>query len=149
MTKMLTEDAVIARLAKAVVDRTVAALVASLDDMHDCLSGDDSGLESVWEEVCVQIQHEESVHWATYEEMVRGLIDAEVPKLQDYEKAAIWFQTDAGLDWACSEPEERDSDPYVDDDVAEYIVKALYSFASDFERDNIRQYLTRTTESDA
>jgi hypothetical protein len=148
MTKVLTEDAVIRQLAKAAVDRTVAAAVTKLDEMHDCLSGDDSPLETVWEEICVQVQHEQSFSWDAYDQVVRDLIEGELPNLQDFELTAIWFQTDEGLDWVCTDPEDRDNDVFMNDDVINHIADALYSLAADFERDRIREYLESMYESD-
>lgn len=42
------------------------------------LSGVDSGLKNCWEEICVQVQGEESVDWDAYENTIANFISAEL-----------------------------------------------------------------------
>lgn len=148
MTKVMSEKALVQTVAKLALDRTVAAVVDNLDSMDGGLSGDDSGLDTVWEEICVQVRHEQSFSWDLYDELVRDLISQELPKLQDHEKAAIWLQTDEGISWLYDDEEDRDEDVSVDEELLNYIAGTLYSRAADFERDSITEYMERMYESD-
>lgn len=62
-------------------------------------SGDDTPLRNIWDEVCVQAQVEYSVLWDAYEEVILGLIEREVHKLDKSIISAIWLQTEEGEDW--------------------------------------------------
>lgn len=41
-------------------------------------SGDDSGLQTIWDELCVQAQVEYSVVWDAYEDTMMVIIEAEI-----------------------------------------------------------------------
>lgn len=86
------------RLLKADV---VAKAVAALKSMkgNSLLSGDDSGLRNVWEEVCVQVQGEESFYWDTYLDVIDDLLTAFVEELSQQDRLALWLRTEAGYDW--------------------------------------------------
>lgn len=45
------------------------------------LSGDNSGLENVWEEICVQVQYEPSYYYEMYVITMDGIIKDELKKL--------------------------------------------------------------------
>lgn len=64
-------------------------------------SGDDSGLKTIWDELCVQAQVEYSVMWDAYEDTMLRMIEAEIDtqKLDKVVIGAIFLQTDAGSDW--------------------------------------------------
>lgn len=73
---------------------------AELEEMDEpLLSGGDSRLISVWQEVCVQVQGEESFFWEQYQEMVVGIIGFRVSELSTTDKEMLWLATDAGSDW--------------------------------------------------
>ena len=117
--------------------------------MNDTLSGDDSELDTTWDEICVQVQDEESVFWDVYDEIVRDMVRAHVAELPKFEREAIWLQTDAGIDWACDEPEDRNSYPVTDDDIVNYLVpKYVYSQAADWSNARIEAYLVRSSQRD-
>ncbi len=43
--------------------------------MRDCLlSGDDTDLVSVWEEICIQVQGQESFDWDAYDYTVYDIV---------------------------------------------------------------------------
>ncbi len=83
-------------------------------------SGDDSGLRNVWDEVCVQVQGQESVMWDVYLDTISGIIAGYLSGLDDAVKQAIWLQTNNGMDWEPSE-EEKDT-PSSEEDIADYIL---------------------------
>ena len=64
---MRIEQHIVAAWAKLLSETLVKDAIAALEQMdaNAMLSGDDSGLKNVWEEVCVQLQYEESIFWDT------------------------------------------------------------------------------------
>ena len=149
MSYRLSESAIVSAVAEEAAQRITRKVIAVLQDMNDTLSGDDSELETTWDEICVQVQDEESVFWDVYDEIVRDRVRAHVAELPKFEREAIWLQTDAGIDWACDEPEDRNSYPIADDDIVNYLVpKYLYSQAADWSNPRIEAYFARSTERD-
>ena len=128
-------DAVTRRAAKRVVKRLRAH-----PPQH---SGDDSGLVNVWEEFCVQVQGEESIFWALYQELVDEAVELECDKLTALEKQAVWLQTDAGFDWAFDVTEGLNEIPVIQDDICAYVRYAVYGAAADEDNSRIERYLRR------
>jgi len=105
------------------------------------LSGDDSGLTNVWEEICVQIQGNHSSHWDLYEETIDQCVQLEVEKLPPYEVDAIWVQTSNGETWDLEDEESRQPYPVNTEDVVAYIIaRYIYREASDWSNQRIRRY---------
>ncbi len=125
-------------------ERFTRNVIRALEGMTDTLSGDDSGLESIWDEICVQIQHEESPFWYAYDEIVRGLIGRFVAELSDIEREGIWLQTEA----SCEETDAREPKPLNRDEIIDYLVRDLYSKAADSSNDRIDSYFARNHEVD-
>jgi len=64
MRSTLRESAIVHDLAKQICRRLTGRTIAALQELNACmLSGDDSGLVNVWDEICAQIQYEESGTW--------------------------------------------------------------------------------------
>jgi hypothetical protein len=118
-------------------------VVATLQRMkNDQLSGDDSGLASIWDEICAQIQYEESWAWDAYEETVRQVVGVQLKKLSAYEREAVWLQTPAGEDWECKDESDRDAYPVFEDDIVEYLLtEHIYQQAANWTNRRIRKYL--------
>jgi hypothetical protein len=144
MNERLSESRIVRELAKTVEERITRRVVRDLQRMDVTLSGDDSGLKTTWDEVCVQIQYQESVHWEVYEETVRGLVEGYVDELPNYEAEAVWLQTQHGWDWDCEEPEDREAQPVVRDHIVEYIIQdCIYVEAGRWSNARIRAFLDR------
>jgi hypothetical protein len=150
MGRTLSESEVIRSLAHHVCKRVTGRVVRNLQKItNGCLSGEDSGLKSAWDEICVQVQYEESLFWDVYEEMVRGLTRAEVEDLEAFEREALWLQTPAGSDWSIEDESDRESYPVVNDDLVEYLLnEGVYSLAANWGNDRIRAYLERSIMTD-
>lgn len=144
-----------AAAATIVVDQTVATLMT----YTDTLSGDDSGLENAWEEICVQVQGEESFFWDTYREVMHDIVLAELEKLPTRDLVALWLQTDEGWDWHWDSKQTDTSDgyqpidtpsvPYQREDIANFIVQErLFSTAENYSNRNIRAYLDGESADD-
>lgn len=60
------------------VTNNVIKKLTSLNDPVFLSSGDDSGLENLWEEIWVQVQEEESFHWDAYATTIKQHIEGEL-----------------------------------------------------------------------
>jgi hypothetical protein len=105
------------------------------------LSGSDSGLRNAWDEICVQVQYEQSYSWDLYDETTRSLIEKDVAALPPHQREALWLQTEQAGDWNCEDESLRDPYPVVGDDIVEYLTEKVYSEAGYWSNSRIRQYL--------
>ena len=111
------------------------------------LSGADSGLTSVWQEICAQAQGEESFFWDQYQEVAVGMIGFRVEELPKTEQEMLWLATEAGWDWlydvvnAGNDP--APVHPGIDTEaVAEWIwTEFLRPLAEDDDHPNVARYL--------
>src|SRR5258706_15995920 len=86
-------------LAEKVTARAVRRAIVHLQRMDAELSGDDSGLINVWDEICVQVQNQESTVWDAYQDTVQSIVSGVVKGLAPLECEAVWLQTDRGSEW--------------------------------------------------
>ena len=105
MSEGLNESAIVRAVAEEAARRLTRKVVVDLQRMTDKMSGDDSELKTIWEEICAQVQYEESFFWEAYDDTVRAIVGGYTAKLPKHEREAIWLQTDAGSDWDCEEPD--------------------------------------------
>lgn len=75
------------------------------------LSGDDSGLSSVWMEICAQVQGEESFFWDAYMQVMRDFALSRLQSVSQPELEMLWMQTDSGWDWVWDVLNADDSAP--------------------------------------
>ena len=149
MSDKLSESAIVNAVSHEAAQRLTRKVIADLQAMKDTLSGDDSGLKTTWDEICVQVQEQESIFWDIHDEIVRNMIGGCVAELAKYEREAIWIQTDAGVDWSLEEPEDREAYPVVDADIIDYLIhKYVYSEAADWSNARIEAYLARSSTRD-
>lgn len=114
-------------------------------------SGDDSGLENIWEEICVQVQGEQSIFWSMYEDLVDTCVTAHVMTLNRDEKIALWLTTDDGLDWSLDQQDDDDGClvPFSNDAILEELRSCVLSVAEDYENDRIDSYKWGSAEDEA
>src|SRR5262249_53262429 len=94
------KDEIIRQMAERQCEHLCRKVILALQKMTDCLlSGDDSLLKNVWDEMCVQVQGQESGFWEAYLNTLEQLISQQVQPLETTIKQAIWLQTEAGFDW--------------------------------------------------
>lgn len=146
MTSMIdrfSEARVVEALARQVGERLTRKVIAELQRMKsDLLSGDDSGLQSTWEEICVQVQGEQSFSWDDFPDMVSTLIERSVQELPSYKREALWLQSVEGIDWSYEDEDRRDPDPVVDKDIIRYLLHDyVFSAAEMWTNARIRAYL--------
>ena len=92
-------DPIIRALADAACKGVAEKSIAGLAKQRAQLSGDDSGLSTAWDELCIQAQEGESFFWEAYELTAKQFIRGELAQLSQHEREAIWLQTDAAWDW--------------------------------------------------
>ena len=126
--------------------------IKSLTEMSDGLmSGDDSRLNSIWEELCVQVQGEESIFFEEYIDIVQDFIGHALSNKQRIELMALWLATDEGFDWVYDHFSEADSDESLPLDlsvIVEKITSIVLSQASDFESETVYNYLHQLGDGD-
>ncbi len=133
------------QLANTISERISRKVELSLKRMKEGLqSGDDSGLENLWDEVCVQVQAVHSMFWDLYNDYVIDLIKPHIEKLEHYEKTAIWLQTDRGSEWeiAVSGPYKEKDGYYYSPMLPEHEVSEKDSTFC-YHTDNIAEYIAR------
>ncbi len=130
------------RIAQSIVRETIDRLKA----MTDCrMSGDDSGLANVWEEVCVQVQGEQSIFWGVYLATIDALLAPAVQAMDPVVRHALWLKTEGGQDWKFDHDDEDDVGPptFNTDDIIEYLNERVLTAAGNFENSAIRRHRER------
>lgn len=143
------QDKIISDLAEATCKRLSRKVIRSLTKMTDWMqSGDDTPLKNIWDEVCVQVQGEQSVMWDAYLDTIQSLILGEVVALDVATQQAIWLQTDEGTDWSVdNEDQDGPEVPIVCEDIAKYILDGfVLSAAADWTNKRIEKYLEREVD---
>ena len=151
MSGKLSESGVVRALANEVCRRITRKLIGKLQTFDgDALqSGDDSGLQNTWDEICVQMQFEQSIYWDAYEQTVWQLAVFQVENLPTHERESIWLQTPQGDDWDCQDESEREPYPVHNPDIVQYLISEfLYSEAGRWSNQRIRDYLDNVGRSD-
>lgn len=120
--------------------RRIITQLRSMDQAM--LSGDDSGLKNSWEEVCVQVQGEQSYFWDAYEDLLRQFLADEVSRLPLHERRAVWLQTENGMAYLDLEEEDSGPVPYSVDDIVQYMLdEYVLPAAAEHSNPRIRKYL--------
>lgn len=142
MSRPLSESRIVEDVARAAGKGIAQQVMAELQQMPQTLTGDDSVLETVWEEVCVQVQYEQSYAWDFYHDTVVGIIARHMTALSEYETEAIRLQTNAGEHWSSRDPDDREKDPVWEGDYLFYVANDyVYSEAGRWTNARIREYL--------
>lgn len=139
-------DKIISDLAEAACNRLSRKVIRSLTRMTNGMqSGDDPPLKNVWDEICVQVQGQESVMWDVYSDTIQSRLLEEVTKLDTATKQAIWLQTDESIDWSVDNEDQEV--PSVCEDIAQYIFDGfVLSAAGNWTNKRIEKYLERGFE---
>ena len=172
------KDKIITTVAEKACEQVATAVIKVLRaDKESMLSSDNSGLQNVWDEICVQIRGESSIYWDDYLDTAKRIIKAEVSNLDKSEIEAIWLQTDNGEDWDRDNQSEEEANivnngasefPFIEiisdheltenkipelveydmEDIAEYIWNNyVYNKAKDFTNKRIQKYLDGDRDS--
>lgn len=142
MADQLSESGIVREVADIAAERITRKVIKDLQRMKDTLSGDESGLATTWDEICVQVQRNHSFYWDAYDQTVRNFVEKYVNDLPQLEINAIWLQTEQGIDWKYEEPEDREPYPTCQDDVVDYITREhVYGEAGNWSNARIQAYL--------
>lgn len=97
---MRIEQHLVAAWASQLSDKLIKEAILSLEamDSQEMLSGE-SGLKNVWEEICVQVQDEQSFFWGTYVEIMEELLAGHVEMLDVDARLALWTLTNSGWEY--------------------------------------------------
>lgn len=113
------------------------------------MSGSDSGLTTVWDEICVQVQEEESYCLDAYDITVKSLVEYDVSQLKRFEQRALWIQTEAYGDWECEKQDDEQFPPVFDGDIVDYLLaEYIYSEAMEWTNAIIRKYFEQNNQYD-
>jgi hypothetical protein len=142
MSDKLSFESIVRDVADRAARRVARKSIAALQKLTGAQSGDDSALKTVWDEICVQMQFEQSPFWDYYDAEVRRQVADLITALPKHEREAIWLQTDAGSSWECDEPENRAADPVDIDQIVEYVVpEYVYEEAGRWSNSRIRAFI--------
>ena len=109
---------------------------------NNLLSGEGSGLKNVWDEVCVQFQHQFSIYWEAYKETIDNIIlkildktDIEILKLISYANADE-SEINGNEDF-----NSFNDYPYCPDVALSTVNTMLYDRASNYSNKRIEEYI--------
>lgn len=143
-SRKLSEYTIVQDLAESVFERVKSKTIKMLDAMEGGYSGDSSGLSSLWEELCVQVQHEQSIDWRSCEMITYETVEGLVEELAPFEREALWLLTDEGSDWECDDEQERASYPVNVSEIVKHVVEnGIYEAAAWSTKPGVLQYLRR------
>jgi hypothetical protein len=142
---MSQAELVAAQVARNACNRVTRKTIAALQKLTECkLSGDDSELANAWDEICVQLQTEESWACEAYDDTVRAFVAKFLDELPPYERLAIWLQTDDGWDWEADKHEPSESPALDMATLVEYVTaEYIYAEAGRWSNRRIRAFLDR------
>ncbi len=142
---MLSETplaSIVEAFAAPILARLTRRVISKLRGMDQALLSGDERLQNAWEEICVQVQGEQSFFWEAYEDTIRQCAQTEVTKLQPHERQSLWLQTESGAEWLFEEENSESEVPHSDDDIIEYLLNDhILPAASDYSNPRIRKYL--------
>lgn len=143
---MRVESAVVEAWAKKLVSMITRRTIRRLKQFTDegVLPIGAGNLGSVWEEICVQVQGEQSLIWEAYLDTAESFVRPEVDALTKHERLAIWLVTEAGWDWLYDNWEQKDGDetaPVNDIEIVEFLMSRLLEEAGAFDNKRIRHFL--------
>lgn len=142
---MKYKDEIICKIGEKECDKISKNVILHFQNMTDCLmSGDDSYLKNTWDEICFQVQQEESFCWKLYLQEIESRVNYEVKKLDIAIKEAIWLQTKEGIEWE-EDDEEKDCKqlPICNEDIIRYIVTNFVLLSAskyDYSKEEIEIY---------
>lgn len=144
---MRIEQHIVAAWATQLSDKIIMEAIDALQKMDsDAMLSGDSGLKSVWEEICVQVQDEQSCFWDTYVETIESLLAGYVAMLDPDARMALWAVTDEGWDYIYDHRAEDvgvGDVPVMAEEIVVKLKDALLSAAADFENPRISKFMAR------
>lgn len=124
------------KLCSQLTNRVIRGL-QSLDHQF-MLSGDDSGLKNVWDEICVQMEVGYSSMWDAYEDTINNFVIGELDKLTDADFNVIAYSLWDNDEEEISGYSRKSLIPELSRIISD---KLILSAAKDWSNDRIRMYL--------
>lgn len=87
------------RIAQATATEIARRSMETLRKMRHTMSGEDNGLKNTWQEICVQVQGDQSPFWDAYETAMTEAVGAALLEIDESALIAIWLETDEGDRW--------------------------------------------------
>ncbi len=147
---MIGQRPFVVALADHAATRTTRRVVRALQKLTHCrLSGDDSGLANIWDEVCVQAQFDQFEAWEVYEETGKATVAGLVSDLSAHEKQALWLRTEAGWDWDYDTRDANAVCPICEEEIVDYLwTEYVLAEAGRWTNARIRAYIERAGSVD-
>ena len=147
---MVGRQPFIRALAKAAAKRITRRFIRAMQEFKDFkLSGDDSELSNIWDEICAQVQFQEFDSWAAYVESSHATLGGLITDLSDHEKQALWLQSEAGWDWDYDTRDANAICPICEEEILEYVWNEyVIPEAGRWSNARIRAYLLRAESTD-
>lgn len=130
----------ICKMHRLLIAKDVIKDLMSLNDKNMLLSGYDSGLKNVWEEICVQVQDEYSFHWDAYENTIENCINSSISK-QPNEVIELFLYI-GNIDF------DEEQQEYFQENIVEEIKKDLMLEAEYYKNSNITNFLEQSNEDE-
>ncbi len=134
-----TEFYILSRLHDFYIDSLKKRVVRKIQRLpkNAMLSGDDSPLKNVWDEICVQVQIQYFYSWHLYESLIRDVCAAILNDLPDEVQFLLSYMAcyDKGID--C----ERGA--YYEEEVVDLLFQELLSYADDYRNQKIEDYIDK------
>ena len=127
------------RTAKGIARKTMR----HLQTIEATLSGDDTVLGNLWDEICVQVQDEHSFYWDAYVETVHGVIKSYLRECDALEQESVAIQTNCGQEWLYEQRGKGEKHvPLCEEEMVGWIANEhLFEIAGDWSNRRIRAYL--------
>jgi hypothetical protein len=149
---MRIEQFVVAHFAEQLANQTVERVIQTFHNTRDGMtSGDESGLQSFWEEICVQVQAEESAYFESQMSLIEYGIETQLKRLHRTELMALWLETIEGSMWLDENLHEHDANeilPVCLDDIVIEILEVVLNRATNFESASIYRFLHNIVDSE-
>lgn len=101
------------------------------------ISGDDSGLKNMWDELCVQVQDNHFQNWNLLDDFVEGICKDKYQELPYPIQCALSYK-------ACELNEVAyESDTVFPELIIEMLKEKVYEYAMNYENLQIREYIYR------
>lgn len=142
MTPIKSDFQLLLALCRIHVDAISTSVIDQLKALRGddyLLSGDDSGLENTWEEICVQAQGEGSFHGDVYEEVISNFIIGELEKQPSAIQILLSYVGSVDSEFEYGE----DENPYgiFHEAAIKEIMDNIMMKAGYYESENISRYL--------
>lgn len=147
---MRIEQHIVSAWAEQLAGKLIQDAIEALQKMDsaEMLSGD-SGLKNVWEEICVQVQGEQSFFWDTYVETMEGLLEGYAELLNPDARMALWAVTDQGWDYIADHHADDQGAAQAPVDmhaIVDMLRDKLLAAAADFSNQRVERFLARHEE---